>query len=118
MNVRTTTVGKVHAQDGNGGLRCQGVGSNMISSLFETDAEVTCLACLRHLGRTPKQDTRPVLYAFMTPDGEIFLSAYESDDPMWENNHMIVKDARGSKHESVLNILRNVLYQAGVRLAE
>lgn len=90
----------------------------MISSLFQTEDPVTCLTCLRHMGRTSKPDIRPKLYTFMTPDGEIFISAYESDDPMWENNHMILKDARGSKHESVLNILRNVLYQAGVRLIE
>jgi hypothetical protein len=89
----------------------------MVSSLFETDAAVTCLACLRHLGRTPKQDTRPMLNAFMdSTTGEIFVSAYEADDPMWENNHTVLKDARGSKHESVLNILSNVLHQAGVRL--
>lgn len=60
---------------------------------------------------------KPTMYAFMDTDsGEITLSAYVLDDPKHENNNIVLKDARGSKHESVLNILSNVLHQCGVRL--
>lgn len=68
----------------------------------------------------PTNPPKPVLFCYMDENtGEIFLSAYHPDDPEWENNHIVlVEYGRGriNKHESALNILSNVLQQAGVSL--
>lgn len=65
---------------------------------------------------TPK----PVLHAFMDESsGEIFLSAYAPDHPMWEANHIVLVELRLgqiNKHSSVMNILSNVLQDAGITL--
>jgi hypothetical protein len=58
------------------------------------------------------------MYAIMdNQTGIISISYYSVDDPMWENNHMdITEYGRGqvNKHESVKNILTNVMQQIGV----
>ena len=113
--------GLIHVLDTDGNPKCLGEHRLALVLIKVDDSEpTTCGRCARIAGRTPKVEatsTYPTVFAFMdTETGEIFVSAYESDDPLWENNYAIVKDARGSKHESVLNILQNVMFQARVRL--
>jgi hypothetical protein len=62
------------------------------------------------------------LYVYMDPfTGEISLSAYDMDDSLFENNHIVLTEMRGGKpnrHRSVLNVLANVLAQANIKLIE
>lgn len=63
--------------------------------------------------------TKPELYASMDDDGHIFLSAYKLDDPLFDNNHIELAEIGSgviNKHKSSLNILSNVLEQAGIQL--
>jgi hypothetical protein len=51
--------------------------------------------------------------------GEISISAFEPESTFYEANHIILVEDRGgkvNKHPSVLNILQNVLEQAGVQV--
>lgn len=85
---------------------------------------INCPMCMEkakiyQLGRPRIIEPYPVpsVYAQMDEDtGIIYLSAYASDDPMWENNHIELRDSRNSKHSSVLQILSNVLQQCSVSL--
>lgn len=60
------------------------------------------------------------MYATMdTETGEITLSAYSTYNDDWDNNHISLQEigqGRVSLHESSLNILTNILYQAGIQL--
>lgn len=62
----------------------------------------------------------PTMYASMDEStGEIYISAYPSGSPEWENNHMIIGELHGTqirKHRSVLNVLSNIMHQVGVRV--
>lgn len=53
-----------------------------------------------------------------TDTGEISISGYHVDDENYETNHMKLVELRSNgqinKHESALNVLRNVLSDAGV----
>lgn len=69
----------------------------------------------------PIGSPKAVLKCFMeSSTGEIFLSAYDPDDPLFETNHIALtelqRNGQPNKHESVLNILRNVLAQANITL--
>lgn len=58
-----------------------------------------------------------VYYTFDDDTGQISISAYELDDPEWENNHIDLCELRGgkiNKHESICTIVGNVLAKAGV----
>jgi hypothetical protein len=88
---------------------------------FDTICETPIVAQVARLvdKATPRGAVKPTLYASMDDTGRIYLSAYKSDDPQWENNHIIISEVgRGviNKHHSALTILGNVLYQAGVNL--
>lgn len=65
---------------------------------------------------------KPSIYSFMDPDtGMITISAYADGDPMWELNHIELCELRHgkvNKHSSVMNILRNVLTQAGINFVQ
>ncbi len=63
---------------------------------------------------------KPKMYAFMDEDtGMMFVSAYADGDPLWELNHIELCEFRNgkvTKNSSVVNIFRNVMYQAGVNV--
>lgn len=49
--------------------------------------------------------------------GNISISAYSLFDELYENNHIELVELRAgkvNKHESVINIVRNVLVQCGI----
>jgi len=53
-----------------------------------------------------------------TSTGDITLSAYSIDSEEWENNHITVVEmcnGRPNTHESVVNVIRNILFQAGIQ---
>jgi hypothetical protein len=58
------------------------------------------------------------IYIFQDGEtGEISISAYQADSDMYENNHIMLAEMRNgkvNKHESVLNIVRNVLSLADI----
>lgn len=63
-------------------------------------------------------ESKPVIYyMFDELTGNIEISAYKIDDPLYDSNHMNIceqRHGRINKHESVTNIVRNILQQAGV----
>ena len=71
---------------------------------------------------TAKLPERPKLHVFMEAEGQIYISAYDPDGPLWELNHIVMGELRNggatqiNKHESALNILSNVLEQAGIEM--
>lgn len=71
------------------------------------------------VGTLASVGNKPKLFSFFEA-GIISLSAYSYEDlPNWENNHIDVCELRGRQvnpHESVLDVLSNVLYQAGIEL--
>lgn len=61
---------------------------------------------------------KPKLHVWLdqTQKNAITVSAYEMDDPMWENNHITIAIKDVTEGYFGLNLLSNVLQQAGVEM--
>lgn len=98
-------------------IATDGLTSVTVNGAYDALERVATVANANKLNSINDLYQHRVVHASMDESsGEIYLSAFRSDSPMWENNHIILKDARGSKHHSVLQILSNVLAQSSVML--
>jgi len=92
-------------------MNCPKCNAHISYSESYVNRSLGCTKCNLH--------ARPTLFSTMDEStGEISLSSYSVDSDMFETNHILFKDARGGKHHSILNILSNVLEQAGVNLVQ
>ena len=63
---------------------------------------------------------RPTIY-ILTNERSLILSAYSADDPMFENNHIEVRECPNGQLRSTPgdisgNIMRNILSAAGINV--